>query len=784
MNSPAAPAQRLYPWQDRKGAFSPLKTVVFVGVFLPGLWLIARAAMGTLGPRQMIEINHQAGLWAIRFLLLTLAVTPLRHVWRWPELVFVRRTLGNAAFTYVLIHLVAYAGDLAWDIPKVVSEIFARVYLTIGKNPEAIKLLRDSFARNPHHIDTKTLLQQMDPSAVPVDRTLTVQTGPVEEHNPWLDSSEREPEVVIFEGHMRQGRALLAEGQEADALKSFRAALSLRPKDRDCLVETGRLYARRGMLGLGADLLQQGYALNPQDFSLLPELMSCLVRADDMERDETMAALVLGLPANLNRAGFVEALAALRGEESMDQLTDTVVQGLLSRFPSDAELRAHWEALRTPAVAAEEPVVEAGPDGFEAATDSESAEVVEPGPDGFEEPVSAAEPEPEPAVEPEVVVESEPAATAEPEPVAVEPELEPEPVVQPEPEVTVEPAFVAEPEVVVVPEAVVAAEPEAPIEPEPEPEPEPEVSVETPVVPEPVIEPEPEPEPVVEPMVEPEPVVAIEPEPVVEPAMEPEPEPGPELETEIVAAEPEFSEPAPWVEGELVEVGTQQELWRVQPRFEGSETPAELLRQLARKLAVQGHYREAVLTLSRALEWEPTVGAAWLEQLLGQWCDQLEQTEQLEAALQVCQSWCELFPDQPEAARRLKQLTPLPPPPVEEEIPVDDLGQALEAMRAHASNEGLVARTLQLGEGRDEELLNVFRVLIRDHSDEPLHFRNFARCYLKQNKPILAVVQYQKYLVARPTAAGYRELAEAYTLLKREKNAAEALKKAEELAGR
>ncbi|WP_051230994.1 sulfite oxidase heme-binding subunit YedZ [Kaistia adipata] len=132
MNSPAAPAQRLYPWQDRKGIFSPLKAIVFAGVFLPGLWLIARAAMGTLGPRQMIEINHQAGLWAIRFLLLTLAVTPLRHVWRWPELVFVRRTLGNAAFAYVLIHLVAYAGDLGWDIPKVISELFARVYLTIG----------------------------------------------------------------------------------------------------------------------------------------------------------------------------------------------------------------------------------------------------------------------------------------------------------------------------------------------------------------------------------------------------------------------------------------------------------------------------------------------------------------------------------------------------------------------------------------------------------------------------------------------------------------------------
>ena len=132
MNQTTNPARRLYPWQDRKGDFSPLKAIVFVGVFLPGLWLAARGLMGTLGPRQMVEINHQAGLWAIRFLLLTLAVTPLRHVWRWPELVFVRRTLGNAAFAYALIHLVAYAGDLEWNVPKLISEIFARVYLTIG----------------------------------------------------------------------------------------------------------------------------------------------------------------------------------------------------------------------------------------------------------------------------------------------------------------------------------------------------------------------------------------------------------------------------------------------------------------------------------------------------------------------------------------------------------------------------------------------------------------------------------------------------------------------------
>ena len=688
----------------------------------------------------------------------------------------------------------------------------ARTYLALGKSPEATALLRESFARNPHHLDTKTLLQELDPSAVPVDRTLSSNlTTAGEEHNPWLDSSEREPEQVIFEGHMKQARALLAEGQEAEALKSYRAALALRPKDRDCLVETGRLYARRGMLGLGADLLHQGYALNPHDFALLPELVQCLSRADEMERDETLAALVLGLPANLDRRGFIEALALLRGNEELERLRDTVVSGLCSRFPSDTDLRSHWEALRAAPPAGPEPEpsapsVEPGsaePDPFEAgllgvgsgqaelAVAVEEPVAVEP-----ESPVAepvAVEPVSDPVAETVVVEEvavEEP--VVEPSPVVAEPEPEPsvaEPVVaEPEPEPSVAEPVVAESEPSVA-EPVVAG-PDVPVvepvmaEPEPpagEPavaEPEPpagEPAVAEPQVP--VVEAaEPEPSPI-------EPVAVAEPEPV---AAEPGPEP------EIVAVEPvsvpvpeqvaEPASPPPWVEGELVDVQTGHwEIWRSQPRTQ-SESPAGVLRQAAWRLSDSGHYREAVLTLSRAMEWEPAVGAAWLEQLLGSWTAQLEGAGQLEAALQVCQSWSELFPDQPEAARRLKELTPMPPPPVEVDVPCEDLGQALEALRTHPANEGLINRTLALGEGRDEELLNVFRVLTRDHVEEPLHFRNFARAYLRQNKPILAVVQYQKFLVAKPTADGYRELAEAYTLLKRDKNAADALRKAEELA--
>ncbi|MFN8607976.1 MAG: tetratricopeptide repeat protein [Vulcanimicrobiota bacterium] len=321
----------------------------------------------------------------------------------------------------------------------------ARTYLAVGKSQEAAGLLRESFARNPHHLDTKTLLQELDPAAVPVDRTLSSNLVSGEEHNPWLDSSEREPEAVIFEGHMKQARALLAEGQEADALKSFRAALALRPKDRDCLVETGRLYSRRGMPGLGADLLHQGYALNPHDFSLLPELVQCLSRADEMERDETMAALVLGLPANLDRRGFVEALALLRGSEDLERLRDTVVQGLCSRFPSDTELRARWEALKSAPPAGDFEPAEPEPVAVESVVFQTLAAEPEwmaaqsgPEPVAAEPEPVAAEPEPEPvAAEPEPVAAEPEPVVAEPEPVVAEPEpvaAEPEPVVaEPEP---------------------------------------------------------------------------------------------------------------------------------------------------------------------------------------------------------------------------------------------------------------------------------------------------------------------------------------------------------------
>ena len=122
----------MLPWLDRGGRFSPLKSIVFALLWAPGLWLAWRLAAGQLGPRPLNEVILHTGLWTIRLLLITLAVTPLRQLLRWPQLVTVRRMIGVASFAYAAAHLTAFAADKALDPIVIATEIATRFYLTIG----------------------------------------------------------------------------------------------------------------------------------------------------------------------------------------------------------------------------------------------------------------------------------------------------------------------------------------------------------------------------------------------------------------------------------------------------------------------------------------------------------------------------------------------------------------------------------------------------------------------------------------------------------------------------
>jgi methionine sulfoxide reductase heme-binding subunit len=122
----------MQPWLDYSGRLSPLKLLVFVALFLPGGWIALALASGQLGADPIKEALHQLGLWTIRLLLITLAVTPARSILQWPRVMLIRRMLGVAAFAYAAAHLSLYVVDEAFDLAKVASEIALRFYLTIG----------------------------------------------------------------------------------------------------------------------------------------------------------------------------------------------------------------------------------------------------------------------------------------------------------------------------------------------------------------------------------------------------------------------------------------------------------------------------------------------------------------------------------------------------------------------------------------------------------------------------------------------------------------------------
>ena len=120
------------PWTDRSGRFSPLKLATLVALCAPGIWIAASLWAGTLGARPVMAAIHETGDWSVRFLLLSLALTPLRRIGGWPRLVLVRRMVGLAALSYASAHLVLYAVELNLDLLRVASEIVLRIYLTIG----------------------------------------------------------------------------------------------------------------------------------------------------------------------------------------------------------------------------------------------------------------------------------------------------------------------------------------------------------------------------------------------------------------------------------------------------------------------------------------------------------------------------------------------------------------------------------------------------------------------------------------------------------------------------
>ena len=100
---------------------------------LPAAWLTRRALTDDLGANPIEELEIQTGLWTLRFLALTLAVTPLRRLTKWNWLAKHRRTLGLVAFGYACLHLSMYiALDMFFDVSDIVEDVAEHLYITVG----------------------------------------------------------------------------------------------------------------------------------------------------------------------------------------------------------------------------------------------------------------------------------------------------------------------------------------------------------------------------------------------------------------------------------------------------------------------------------------------------------------------------------------------------------------------------------------------------------------------------------------------------------------------------
>ncbi|WP_207460462.1 protein-methionine-sulfoxide reductase heme-binding subunit MsrQ [Azospirillum sp. SYSU D00513] len=109
------------------------KPLVFAAALAPMAWTVWLALTGGLGAEPVAEGVRQSGIWALRFLLLALAITPLRLLSGLSGLARFRRMIGLFAFFYALLHVLAYVGiDQFFDWQAVWRDIVKRPYITVG----------------------------------------------------------------------------------------------------------------------------------------------------------------------------------------------------------------------------------------------------------------------------------------------------------------------------------------------------------------------------------------------------------------------------------------------------------------------------------------------------------------------------------------------------------------------------------------------------------------------------------------------------------------------------
>jgi methionine sulfoxide reductase heme-binding subunit len=109
------------------------KPFLFAACLVPAALLTWNALHDALGANPISEITHTTGDWTLRFLLITLAITPVRKLTGWNPIIRYRRMVGLFAFFYATLHFLTYVvldQGLGWSY--ILADIAKRPYITVG----------------------------------------------------------------------------------------------------------------------------------------------------------------------------------------------------------------------------------------------------------------------------------------------------------------------------------------------------------------------------------------------------------------------------------------------------------------------------------------------------------------------------------------------------------------------------------------------------------------------------------------------------------------------------
>ena len=138
-----------------------LKVVIFILSLMPIFFIIYQILTNQLGPEPIKDITHHTGKWTLYFIVITLAMTPLKKITKLNIWINYRRMFGLFIFFYASIHLMTYVGlDYRFDLVSIGDDIIKKKYIFIGfsawllliplavtSNKRLMKILKDKWKR-------------------------------------------------------------------------------------------------------------------------------------------------------------------------------------------------------------------------------------------------------------------------------------------------------------------------------------------------------------------------------------------------------------------------------------------------------------------------------------------------------------------------------------------------------------------------------------------------------------------------------------------------------------